>query len=155
MVDPAQSHDQPFVAFVPDLRRFLIAELWAVLVAIAASAIVMYLSRGTDYLPSLIAVASGVLIAIFTTFARRSRRITIGDTWISGPTHDAFGSAVISFDRVDWARSGFRRGWLRLKSTSGYGISAKTSWYAPEDIAEIKRLVRDRCLTAQLPAEFY
>ncbi len=146
--------DQPFLAFVPSFRRIFIAEFMGLAVAVGTFAVIMYFFKGLEY-SLLTTIATGVLGVLWVALSRRSRRVTIGDAWISGPTGKSSGSTTVFFDRVDWQRSGFRRGHFLLQTASGAGIAVKTSWYDPEDIAEIKRLVRDRCQTVELPSEFY
>ncbi len=151
-----EPNQEPFAVFLPDLRRFLVIELWSVVLTVGTGVMILYSFRGLSYSWLLTAIALGLLGVLYhATFSRRSRRIVIGDTWISGPKHESSESTTMQFDMVDWARSGFRRGRLRFRSMSGQVINAKTFWYAPEDIEEIKRLVRDRCHAAQLPASFY
>jgi hypothetical protein len=147
---------QPFVVFTPDLRRFLFAELWSTAVVIGASAVLVYLLRDLSRTWLLtVSVVSLLAVLYQATFSRRSRRVQIGDTWIRGPTNAASHSTTLQFGTVDWSRSGIERGRLRLKSISGQQIMTKTAWYALEDIEEIKRLLRNRCDSADLPASFY
>ena len=147
---------QPFVVFTPDLRRFLFAELWSTALVIGASAVLLYALRDLSRTWLLTVGTFGLLVVLYqATLSRRSRRIQIGDTWISGPTNAASDSTTLQFDTVDWTRSGIERGRLQLRSISGQQIMTKIAWYALEDIEEIKRLLRNRCDSAHLPADFY
>ena len=148
-------HEEPFAVFLPDVRRYLVVEFWSAALALASSLALLSVFQDSSYSWLLTAVAAGLLGVVYhAVFARRARQIAIGDVWIRGPSGTS-GPVTIRFDMVDWTHSGLRRGRLPFKSPSGHGISVRAQWFAPEDVQEIKRLVRDRCHTAGCPPGFY
>jgi hypothetical protein len=138
-------NDMPLVVFNARTARLIFAELWSAAVAIVVIGAVLGVFR--DFSRAWLigtVVASLIAIILSGTLFKRSLRIIIGDSWIEGPTGQYFGTATIQFDTMDRARSGIKRGRLRIVSISGRGIEAKAAWYAPEDLEELERLLRDR-----------
>jgi hypothetical protein len=149
-VDEAGSDNLP-TRFTPDFGRFVVAELWSGAIVVVATVVVFYLLRGVTS-TWLLAAAGVTVLGVFgqAAVARRNRlQIVIGDDWIGGP-----GSTSVRFDMVDWKRSGIDDRRIRIRPERGNGIDTKATWYTPEDIAEMKRLIRDRCAGVDLPASF-
>jgi len=147
------SDDYPFDRFTPDLRRFVVAEMWMLAASLGIAAGLGYWLRSDSRDALLMALGVGlVTIVVQASLGRRSRRIIIGDTWIEGPARVGRGSVTVQFDMINWAASGICRGQLRIRSTGGDTIKTKTAWYTPEDFEEMTRLIRDRSGGRQLPA---
>jgi hypothetical protein len=139
---------EPYTTFMPKLDRYILFEMWSLLLSItliAAFLAVLQVLSWETVLPGLVIGFIGA--AIGGAFSRRLRRIVIGDTWISGPTGNSSETATIQFGTVDPEATGVSRGRIHVKSLGGLEIAAKAAWYAPEDVEEIKRLLRDRCTT--------
>jgi len=138
--------DRPTVAFTPRLGRFLLTELWSVALGLGIVVAVVYVFPVPGTEPLAFVAATGIIgVLIRAMFLRRSRRIEIGDTWISGPTRGSSETTLIPFGTIDRARSGMRKGRLRIRSLGGEGISIRTVWYSPADVEDMRRLLRDRC----------
>lgn len=138
-------NDQPFVVFKARSGRMMLHELWSAVVSIliVITILIVLQQFRWEWLIGVV-VMTVIVVAISGTLKRRSRRIVIGDSWVEGPTGGSPGSTTVQFDVMDRERSGFKGGRLRILAISGRGIEATTMWYSPEDIEEIKRLLRDR-----------
>jgi hypothetical protein len=132
--------------FVPSFGRYLLTELWSSILTLGVIAAFLYY-RGTLEWPWLTTAGIGSLLLLLlgAAFSRQSRRLAIGDTWISGPTGGGSESATITFSTLDLAISGFRKGRLRVQALGGQRITTRMAWYSDETVEEIQRLVRDRC----------
>ena len=131
--------------FTPHLGRFILVELWSEALGIAIATVLLYAFRALSGTWFLAAAAFGLLgVVLGATFKRRSRRIVIGDTWMTGPTPGSTESITIQFGTMDRERSGVTGRRIQIQSISGREITAKTAWYSPMDLEEIKRLIRDR-----------
>lgn len=125
------------VVFIPSVGRFMLTELWSLILSLGGGAILLYFRGTLNW--TVAATAGGI------------GRLAIGDTWISGPTRGSSESTTISFTTLDVASSGFRKGRLRIQSLGGQQITARMAWYSPDEVAEIQRLARDRCGIMALP----
>lgn len=140
------------VVFIPSVGRFMLTELWSLMLSLGGGAILLYFWGPLNWTEAAAAGGIGLLgIAIGAAFQRQSRRLAIGDTWISGPTRGSSDSTTISFTTLDVASSGFRKGRLRIQSSGGQQITARMAWYSPDEVAEIQCLARDRCGIMALP----
>jgi hypothetical protein len=140
------AHDRdPFVVFKPRFGRFMFVESFSAALGILIMAAILGMFDILDK-PWLIRtlVVTLVAVTLMGVMLRRSRRIVIGDSWMAGPPNQSFAPTTIQFDTVDRARSGVHGGKLRIVSISGRGIEARASWYSPEDIEEIERLLLAR-----------
>ena len=140
--------NEPYATFMPQLGRYVLFEMWSVLLSIALIAAFLALLQVLSWeavLPGLVIGFVGAVLG--GAFSRRLRRIVIGDTWISGPTGNSSETATIQFGTLDPDTTAVSRGRMHVKSLGGLEIAAKTAWYSPEDVEEIKRLLRDRCVT--------
>jgi hypothetical protein len=135
----------PFAVFAPGLGRFLLVQLWAAIVGLAGTAVAIYFFATSNRSWFWFALAAVLVsVAVCTVFLKRFKSIVIGDTWMTGPTDGSLESTTILFDTLDPAATGIRKGRLTIQSISGREITTKTAWYAPEQLDEIKRLIRDR-----------
>ena len=140
-----------FTRFTPDPHRFIFAEFWLLLLTLAAVAATGYLTSGEYRTGVLAALIAGLLtIGFQAIYGRRKRRIVIGDDWIEGPARTGGERATIRFDLVDWESSGICRGQMRIRSAGSETVQVRTAWFSPEDLEELKRIIRDRSGGRQL-----
>ena len=131
--------------FTPHLGRFIVTEVWSAALSVSFSGALLY-TLGTMRQAWLVGAFAFCLSSVVfaATVMRRSRRIVIGDTWMTGPTPGSTKSITIQFGTMDRERSGVTRRRIQIQSISGREITAKTAWYSLMDREEIKRLIRDR-----------
>ena len=132
--------------FVPSFGRYLLIELWSSMLTLGAIAGFLYYRETLESTWLTTAGIGSLLILLLgAAFSRQSRRLAIGDTWISGPSTAGSDSATITFSTLDLANSGFRKGHLRVQAQGGQRITTRMAWYSHETVEEIQRLLRDRC----------
>lgn len=145
MITDKANDNEPFVVIRSHSGRLILIEILSAGAGILLVAAVLgALGKLNWEWLTATAVATVIACAIGWILTRRSRRIVIGDTWVEGPLGGASGRTTVKVEVMNKERSGFRNGRLRIMSISGRGIEAKTAWYSPGDIEEIKRLLRDR-----------
>ncbi len=140
-----------FTRFTPDPHRFIFAEFWLLLLTLVAVTATGYLTGG-EYLTAVIMalIAGPLAIGFQAIYGRRKRRIVIGDNWIEGPARTGGKRATVRFDLIDWEASGICRGQMRIRSAGSETVQVRTAWFSPEDLEEIKRMIRDRSGGRQL-----
>lgn len=132
--------------FVPSIGRYMLSEFWGFMLSVCVLAVAAYF-WGSMNLSRVLSLGASLLIGIAfgAAFRRRSRRLAIGDSWITGPIRGSSEPTTITFNAVDLPNSGFRRGALLIQAVDGRRIKTKMNWYSPDDAEKIRRLARDRC----------